>query len=324
MPHVTFIHGISNKPPRDRLVDIWVRSLANNQGLDLDAEGATYSMVYWADIMYEQPEAEGGDTRSLESLSDAVPKAQEEDVAWQHDLSGAEKVFVQSLAAKLGYAQKPPGGDDAFAAPSPRAGEPVPFERIPLPWFLKRRLMKILLRDVHHYLFNATSEPRSGERFKVRDDIRKRFADALRAGNMIPGPHVVLSHSMGTLIAYDCLKRVVDCPKVDGFITIGSPLGLDEIQDVLGEDPSPKWTREDGFPHERVASQWVNVYDTLDPVCGFDPKFANDYRRRGEEVVRDINEQNYGKWRHGIEKYLGQPKLRAALREMLFEPGAGS
>ena len=55
MPHVTFIHGIANKPPADRLQDAWLRTLAN-AGLDLSVEGVTTRMVYWADVMHDVPE----------------------------------------------------------------------------------------------------------------------------------------------------------------------------------------------------------------------------------------------------------------------------
>lgn len=80
MPHVTFIHGIMNKPPADQLLQIWLRSLAGNDGLDLDGEGVTYSMVYWADVLYEKPE----DTAAMsESLgSEASPGKSEEDESW--------------------------------------------------------------------------------------------------------------------------------------------------------------------------------------------------------------------------------------------------
>jgi predicted alpha/beta hydrolase family esterase len=87
----------------------------------------------------------------------------------------------------------------------------------------------------------------------------------LGEGAARPGPHVLVTHSMGTVIAYDCLKRVQDCPSVDARVTIGSPLGLDEIQDGL----KPEWSRRDGFPVERMPGQRVNVFDRLDPVAGF-------------------------------------------------------
>ena len=118
---------------------------------------------------------------------------------------------------------------------------------------------------------------------------------------------------MGTVIAYDCLKRVSAAPAVAGLLTIGSPLGIDEVQDKL----QPEWTRNAGYPSEKVRGRWVNVYDKLDPVAGFDPNFANDYRLQGAEKVEDINEDNYGAWRHDISKYVRGPRLRAALRELL-------
>jgi hypothetical protein len=118
---------------------------------------------------------------------------------------------------------------------------------------------------------------------------------------------------MGTVIAYDCLKRVADCPRVDGLITLGSPLGLDEIQDQL----QPEWSRDDGFPQERVSDGWANIFDRLDPVCGFDPKFANDFRKSGAAVVEDVAVQNEGAWRHSITKYLRQPAVCGALRKLL-------
>ena len=117
---------------------------------------------------------------------------------------------------------------------------------------------------------------------------------------------------MGTIIMYDCLKRVAECPAIDGLMTVGSPLGIDEVQDKF----APEWTRANGFP-EKVKGPWINVYDTLDPVTGFDGNIANDYKRNGEEVIEVINEQNWGSWRHNITNYFSEPKLRAALLNML-------
>ena len=86
-----------------------------------------------------------------------------------------------------------------------------------------------------------------------------------------------------------------------------------EIQDKL----QPGWTRADGFPHERVAGDWVNVFDRLDPVCGFDPVLASDFRKGGQSKVEDIAVQNDGAWRHSITKYLRQKAFAGTLRRML-------
>jgi hypothetical protein len=310
MPHVTFIHGIANKPEKDALLQIWRDSLSRDDGVDLGAEGVSSSMVYWADVMYESPQADMAEHES----NDSVIAKTDEDVGmgWQSELGGAEKEWADSFAHSLDFDAEPPTGDEDFQPPEEEM-ESIDFERIPLPWWLKRRLMKALLRDVHHYLFNTESTPREGETFRVQDEIRRRFVEALERDAPKDEPHVVVSHSMGTVIAYDCLKRVPECPQVDALMTVGSPLGIDEVQDQL----KPEWSREDGFPDKVGSATWVNVYDTLDPVAGFDPKFADDYRRAGDELVRDINEQNYGKWRHNVSKYLGGSKLRAALSDQL-------
>jgi hypothetical protein len=117
---------------------------------------------------------------------------------------------------------------------------------------------------------------------------------------------------MGTIIAYDCLMHETDCPAIDGLMTVGSPLGLDEVQDFF-----PAWTREDGFPSAKLRGRWVNIYDPLDPVVGLDPIFANDYRRNGQPAVEDIREDNWGTWRHSISKYLQGKRLRTNLTQML-------
>src|SRR5215210_8568644 len=53
--HVTFIHGIANKPPADVLLEQWRIALLDNDGVDLEARGVTSSMVYWADLLYAEP-----------------------------------------------------------------------------------------------------------------------------------------------------------------------------------------------------------------------------------------------------------------------------
>ena len=286
------------------------RSLTDNGGLDLGADGVTSSMVYWADVMYAAPLAEA-DQESAGDEAVAESKSPEVDLGVA-DMDAGEVAWTAGLAAKLSVplALEAVGTAVVEAAPSPIRET---LERIPLPWPLKERLMKKLLRDVHHYLFNVDYSPRPGATFKVQDEIRARMIRALKEGAKQRGPHIVVSHSMGTVIAYDCLKRVADAPAVDALMTIGSPLGLDEVQDKL----RPEWSRDNGFPFEKVGGRWVNIYDRLDPVAGFDPKFANDYRRGSNSLVEDINEQNHGSWRHDLTKYFHGTQLRTKLRELL-------
>ncbi len=315
MPHVTFIHGIANKPAREKLLENWEAELAAG-GLDLPGEGITTSMVYWADVVYAQPLA---DTSSFESVDDGLGMdAQDEDLEWIDELSPEEKAFVDSFRDTLGFDAESPAGDDY--APPPHAGdenevEANGYEAIPLPWFIKRRVMKRLLKDVHHYLFDANFSPRPGEEYQVQEHIRRLFVEQLKKDSAAcDGAHVVVSHSMGTVISYDCLKNVPDCPRISGYMTLGSPLGISEVHDNF----KPKYQSRDAFPSAKVAGSWVNVYDRLDPVA-FDSQLANDYLKDGQQVVIDQRVANSGAWRHSSYKYYGQPALCDHLRKLLSQ-----
>jgi hypothetical protein len=310
MAHVTFIHGISNKPPADDLLRIWRETLASAaNAVPLGDLGVTSSMVYWADLLYEKPDEdlaahEGVLENTAEAIDGAggapppVPRTPE------------EAAFLEGLRAKMTTLSE---AELAVAEPPPVPAQPQgALERVPLPWFIKKAFLNAYLRDVHHYLFDVEFAPAGGTPVRIQQTIRKRFVDAI-GGGAVGRPHVVVSHSLGTVIAYDCLKRVAECVPVDGLITIGSPLGIDEVQDKL----QPGWTRSDGFPHPKVASRWVNLFDRLDPVCGFDPILANDFRKGGATTVEDVPVQNDGTWRHSATKYLRQPSFCSALRRML-------
>jgi hypothetical protein len=126
---------------------------------------------------------------------------------------------------------------------------------------------------------------------------------------------VLVGHSQGTFIVYDVMTGVADCPPIDGFMTIGSPLGVDEVQDRL------VWTRDQGFPG-KLRGDWVNVFDPFDLVARLDPRLANDFRKAGAEVVIDIEESNWGSWRYSATKYLQGQQLRNQLRRLCDREGA--
>lgn len=313
MPHVTFIHGLANKPEPQTLLDIWRRALTETDApLDLGDSGVTNSIVYWADLMYESPDP---DVAAHEGVRENTPQAVDAggDAPMPVGATEAERRFIEAMRKHLTSMSDAEIDAAVQDRPSATAASGAgTLERVPLPWSLKKPLMSVLLRDVHHYLFDVEFAPPGKPPVRIRETIRARFSAALAAaGN--DGPHVVVAHSMGTVIAYDCLKRVRDCPAIDGLITIGCPLGFDEIQDQM----QPDWSRSDGFPGERVRDRWINIFDRLDPVCGFDPSLANDYRHDGKDVVLDQAVVNPGAWRHSATKYLRQPPFGQALRTLL-------
>jgi V8-like Glu-specific endopeptidase/tetratricopeptide (TPR) repeat protein len=327
MAHVTFVHGMANKPPADLMLQLWLRALARDDpkpevhpppdmGLDLGTLGVSVDSVYWADVLYLTPETdvsgyEGGaeERTSIEGVpvvdsATAAAGAATSD-RWRAELSPGEAMFVRRIEEQLRFEA------GASLEADIRVTAALAVERIPLPDFIKRPLMEMLLRDVHHYFFNSEISPRPGASYRVRDELQRRFIEHVVA-HADERPHVIVCHSMGTILTYDCLRNRADCPPIDGLITLGSPLGLDEVQDAV----TPKGSNVD-FPDEKLKGPWINIFDPLDPVVGFDPHFANDYLRNGAAAVLDIRESSWGQWRHNIVKYLGGPRLRAELKRLL-------
>lgn len=310
MGHVTFVHGIGNKPEPNVLLQQWRVALLDDDGVDLAGLGVSSSLVYWADVLYPQPLVENSGHESAEYELAPMVDAAPSDMRWLVSLPPEERAFVERLGIEVGLAMvaaTPVEELEAIVADSP-------LEAVPLPSWLKRRLMRAFLRDVHHYLYDVQFSPRTGESFRVRREVRARMVAALTEIGAVSRPHVVIGHSLGSVVVYDVLVDCADSPLVDGMITVGSPLGLSEVQAAL----TPPYTRHDGWPERCLPTgRWVNMSDGLDPVCGADPRLGNDFRRQGAIRVDDVAVNNRGSWRHSIVKYLQQPQLRNALRDML-------
>jgi hypothetical protein len=316
MTSIVFVHGLGNKPESTELLRIWQRSLGRENGIDLSAAGIDCSMVYWADVFYPSPDPDIAKYESTDDLAlskEQEASAAESEVRVKDQLSSEERTFLDGLAQK--YDVNITYADASNEADNYGKGAVDVYERIPLPVCLKERVMARFVKEAYTYIFDKESSPTEDINYKVRAELRVRFISTLKKVKAAKPnePIVVISHSMGTMIAYDCLKCVPDCPKVDWLFTIGSPLGIDEIQDGF----APVWTSEDGYPHEKLIQGWINIYDPLDVVARLDTNLANDYQRAGNPVVRDIAESNWGVWRHSISKYFQGKELRATLRQAL-------
>ncbi len=294
--HVIFIHGLANKPKPSDLQRIWLealsQSVAGDEGFDLGASGVTSSFVYWADLFYDTP-LSAADYESIIGTGGELAAS----VALVVALS--EDAWTRAMQEKF-----PDDNEQAYLEP-PLDNKAVGYERVPIPWFVKQRVMQHFVKEAHDYLFNSNG---------LRDTIRSRVVSEL---DKVPDGtrRVLVGHSQGTFIAYDVLTGASPCKEVDGLLTFGSPLGVDEIQDKL------VWSRANGFP-QKLLGEWFNIYDPYDLVSRLDPRLTNDFLNDGRAVVIDIEEENWGTWRHSATKYLKGPKLRNALRRLCGREGA--
>jgi hypothetical protein len=311
MGHITFIHGIANKPDPETLLEQWRIALYDDDGIDLDALAVTTSMVYWADVLYPEFAPVAAAHEATQSEIEQSMSPGDADLTWLPEAPTEQQAFVLGLARQVGLESVTPTPTESVDLVRPGSA----LEAIPLPAPLKRRLMRVFLRDVHHYLWDAEFSPRPGETFRIRTEVRARTLATLQDGARNREPHIVVAHSLGTVIAYDVLTSLEDAPRIDALLTLGSPLGISEVQERL----APPWTRDEGWPSARLGDgSWCNVFDRLDPVCGgLDAAIGKDFRRNREVRVADIGVHNPGSWRHSVAKYLAQPALRDCLREAL-------
>lgn len=128
-----------------------------------------------------------------------------------------------------------------------------------------------IIAAVHAYLRNKTAA----------DFIRQQLSDALDEASRYKNV-VLVSHSLGSVVALDGINRWAQPGCVTNWFTLGSPLS--KIRRV----------RDDGTPNELVYPNvvlWNNLYDTDDLIANplgpeFSPQVTNEISDK--PYVRDI------------------------------------
>lgn len=321
---VVFVHGLAKKPSPAKLEEIWRWGLdrsdppppfaGNNPGIDLDVRGVPARFTYYADVFYGEDYETEFDS-FYESESDAVVQEQNfDEVAGElvtPEPANAEEVkFLEEVERKMQQAPSPdePPGLEAL----PAAHEPAQFEIASwLPSPVKQAVIKKAAMEAYYYLFNKDYvRPADGARFKVRKELRDRLIRDLKAARQEAEKVVLVTHSMGTMIAYDVIRNCEECPNVDVLFTLGSPLGITEVQEQL----SAGGGKHVDFPP--ALRRWINIYDPLDPICGADPRM-DDYAPFEGRSVEDVRESNWGSWRHTVTHYFAGRQFRKLLAQAL-------
>lgn len=321
-----FIHGLAKKPAPDKLKEIWLWALSRenprpdvfsspNRGINLINKGVSHFFNYYADVFYGTDyETELNSyyelTDELEGLAieqlDTVA-----DVKLPQPVTPREHVFLRKFEAKLSASTVLAPVENLL--PPTNAEQKREFEIASwLPMSVKQAIIKKAAMEAFYFLFDKEYERTDGKRFKVRQELRERCLGELRQAQAAGEKIVIVSHSMGTMVAYDVLRNCPECPQVDTLITLGSPLGIQEVQDELVATDAT----EVDFPAAKL-NRWINIYDPLDPVAGADPEFSNDYRMVDGKRIEDIGESNWGYWRHTITHYFAGLRFRRALAQAI-------
>jgi hypothetical protein len=286
-PTVVYVHGAGNKPPRDDLKRAWDLDLF---GRDM---GQRTRMAHYADLLHATPGAIGEDACTQEEALAALvlaagaadaalgeaPAGDEAELLAGLTPRGQQLAFSLSMSIAAQAASRPPTVEESLTAVLPL---PASLRRL-----LLRQLLQRLIPDADAYFFTDRREP-------VRDRLRQAL-------DGVVGPAVVISHSLGTVIAYDILSESSFAARpVPLLVTLGSPLGYTEIQDVVTKPlrlPTP-------------VQLWANFADPLDLVT-LDTSLADEFQ--GAPRIIDARVDNPSPNNHAACGYLHASRVRSTV-----------
>lgn len=310
---IIYVHGIGNKPIASILKCQWDRALF---GFDL---GERSRLAYWVNRTF-YPDPEAGRCESGDLVDNATTPAAPGGVGIASFSASAvtdtigrltrnktEQATLRAIAAHMAGPSRTPSQQQFAALGVGAKVTPLPPDaRVAV----TRKLTEMLLRDVHEFFFVA-------ERRRVMEES---VLERIRSGG---GPFVVIGHSQGSMIAYKVLAELAKAQAdVELFVTIGSPLGLTEVQDVLKKLLG---TRQLAVPP--CVKAWLNVADILDPVA-LDKRLGKEFKPTGGVRIDDNLEFNKDSPRHPHSGtgYLQTKPVRKAVRSRvdtsLFQPVA--
>lgn len=152
--------------------------------------------------------------------------------------------------------------------------------------------MALVTKDVHRYLSNP------GVGRVIDTGVVQAVPDDDEA--------VVVSHSLGTVVAYNVLRREAASKgwRVPLFVTLGSPLGVTAVRDKLRP-----------IDHPAGVGDWFNAYDPDDIVSLYP---LDEHRFPVTPAVDNHGEvDNTTSNQHGISGYLGDPEVARRIHTAL-------
>lgn len=131
-----------------------------------------------------------------------------------------------------------------------------------------------------------------------------KVIDDIVVAKLTAEPTLVIGHSLGSVVAYNVIKRQRRTVDLRGFVTVGSPLGLRAVSVKLGVA-------------ENVASpvSWYNAYDERD-IVALNP-LVKPWFPVDPKIVNNNQVKNNTDNRHGIVGYLGDKQIVAQVAAAL-------
>jgi hypothetical protein len=294
MRELVFIHGRSQQhKDAAALKSEWISSLVDGlkkSSLSLPIAESAIHFPYFGDTLID--------------LVDGLPANQVAEVIVKGDNADEqERAFTTSIVREIG---KKAGLTDTQVAAI--AGDPTLIRKGPLNWGWVRAILQavdkhvplgsgssiaMFTRDVYQYLKNP------GVRDRIEGGVRNAITTA---------PAVVVAHSLGTIVAYNLLRRDGTSQhwQIPFFVTLGCPLAVTAIKDAL----APR-------THPGCVGHWFNAMDNRDIVALY-PLDPSDGWNIDPAIENKTDVINPTPNRHGISGYLSDREVARRIYEALI------
>lgn len=293
--HLVFVHGrAQQKKDSLALKNEWIDSLKAGlakSGLALSLTDDRIRFPFYGD--------------TLDQMAHGLGSADAADVIVRGlNLSDEEEAFFEAYLREMVAAGKVSQADLDAAT----RGRDI--KRGPLNWGWVQTILGVLdktapgvsaasvalfTNDVYQYLHKTA--------------LRNEMENGVRSAFLPDSEAVVVSHSLGTVIAYNVLSNEAAAPalRVPLFVTLGSPLAVKAVKAKLPL-----------VAHPNNVDQWYNAMDKRDVVSLF--PLTSDHFTVFPRIDNNQDVNNPTSNHHGISGYLSDARVARRIYDALIAP----
>jgi len=256
------IHGLGNKPSKRLLKRWWKRSM--KEGLKTNNYNTAlpkFELVYWADVIH-------GKTKRISEKDESSPRFLREKYT-----KGSENFISENNTTRKKIV-------DFVSTQMKRV---LLNNDLTLNYsFISDVIVRRFFKDLEIY-YKEDCTDKNENLCKVRDIIRDRLKRVLEKHK--DDQIMLVSHSMGTIIAFDVLSYQEFNIPIHTFVTAGSPLGFPVVMSkIVGEQKQRLSNETTMLTPPTISKNWYNFSDILDKVA-LNYKLANDFSKNKHGVI---------------------------------------
>ena len=281
--HLVFVHGrAQHGKDAAALKQEWIIALTAGlakSGLTLPVSDDEIRFPYYGD--------------TLDQIVKGLPADDAVDIVVRGMLPASdEEEFVEEYLAELRAAIGVPGGPAA--------------QRGPLNWGWVQAFLSVLDKTVP-FASAAGVALFTNDVFQYlhRKDLRKVMDDGVLSAFLPGSEAVVVSHSLGTVVAYNVLQN--PALKVPLFVTLGSPLAITAVKRKLQP-----------VSHPAAVGRWFNAMDERDVVALY--PLTPEHFAVFPPIENMTTVENFTENRHGIAGYLSDKDVARRIHDALVAP----